>query len=145
MGSSQLINQHNQAGQSQKSTGRHNKQEHGFGTLFHKAPAEYGTRSQHFSHQAEQCQRQSKTDSHSQSIKNRLKNRVFGSKSLCPTQNQTIDHNQRNKNAECGVQIWKICRHQQVNNRNKSCRNHNIARNPHFIRNQIFQKRDNAV
>lgn len=82
---------------------------------------------------------------HAQPIENGGDDLVFGGKGLCPAQNDAVDHNERDEDSKGAVQCGQERLHQQLDDGNKRCDNHDIGRNPNLCRDEVAQQRDHHI
>ena len=61
-----------------------------------------GAAAQNFTDRTDDSKGDGKTDTHAQTVEDGIAHRIFAGESLCSTQHNTVDHNQRDKDTQAG-------------------------------------------
>ena len=93
--SGEFTENNHKVAQHKESTGREDKDERTI--ALPDIQAEDGAATQHLAHHTDKCQRQRKAQARTKAIESRLQRVVFRSESLCPTQDDAVYDNQRDK------------------------------------------------
>ena len=120
----QLIDYRHQETQGNESTWRQHEEQDVIG-LRHQGEAKDAASTQQLTADAEQRQAEREAQTNADAIEERGHRRVLGSKRLCATENDTVHHNERNKQAESRVNVGQVCLDDQLKDSNESRNNYN--------------------